>query len=143
MSLLGFFTSAVGGSLLGGLSHIATSAFDVWRKGKEAKIEAELIKARTEAAEKTEAWKAFTESQKTQGAIQIPENAPPWIAAFYLGVDGLSRSVRPLLTLIATAFIALVFWKSDAAGRAVLALEINFGAWTIIMWWFGARYQKK
>lgn len=143
MSVIGFFTSALGGSLLGGLSHIATSAFDVWRKGKETKMEIELMQARTESAEKTEAWKAFTESQKSQGAIQIPANAPAWAATFYLMVDGASRIVRPLLTVIAAFFIAMVYLNADEAGRAALALEVNFGAWTIIMWWFGARYQKK
>lgn len=142
-SIFDFFSSAIGGGIFGSVLHIATSWFDTLRKGKEADIEIRLMQARTESAEKTEAWKAFTESQKTQGAISIPANAHPVIVNLYLVVDAFSRVTRPGLTWVGAIFIATVYFTSFGETRSTLASEINFGAWTMMYWWFGARYQKK
>jgi hypothetical protein len=143
MNLLSFATSALGGSLFGGVMHIATSAFDVWRKGKEVEQNIRLMDAQTASAEKIEAWKAFTASQATLGAIEIPEKAHPIMVNLYLGVDAFTRACRPLLTWVGLIYIAAVYYTGDAALRASMAPEINFSAWTMVAWWFGVRYQKK
>lgn len=143
MNLLSFATSALGGSLFGGVLHIATSAFDVWRKGKEVDQNIRLMTAQTESAEKLEAWKAFSASQANQGAIDIPEKAHPIMVNVYLAVDALTRLTRPLLTWVGLFYIAAIYYTGDAALRASMAPEINFSAWTMASWWFGVRYQKK
>jgi hypothetical protein len=144
MSILDFFSTVAGGGVVGSILHLGTSAFDVWRKGKEAKLEIELMNARVAAAEKTEAWKAFAESQASGRALTaIPEGASPMIASIYLLVDAFRNFTRPGLTWATMAFMGYVYITADSAARLSLQQEITFGAFTAFFWWFGERFQKR
>lgn len=144
MTLMSFFSSAIGGGAFGAVLHAATSWFDLWRKGKEQELKLKEMAAMADLADRSEAWKAFTASQNSAGpALVIPANASPWVVNMYLLVDAFSRSTRPGLTWLGAIYILVVFLTSPVAVRAGLAPEINFGAWTMLYWWFGARYQKK
>ena len=81
MNLVDALFNAAGGGIFGSALHCVTDWIDT--KNKIA-----LMNAQVNAAEKTEAWKAFAESQKDAPAIQIPSNAPSWVSDFYLIVDG-------------------------------------------------------
>ena len=100
MNILDFFSTVAGGGVMGSVLHLGTSAFDVWRKGKEAKLEIELMTARVAAAEKTEAWKAFGESQAAGRTLTtIPEGTPPAIASAASSlriVGGVGRGVSQM-----------------------------------------------
>lgn len=144
MSLTDFFSTVAGGGVVGSLLHLTTSAFDVWRKGKEAKLEIELMTARVAAAEKTEAWKAFGESQAASRTLTtIPAGTPPAIASVYLLVDAFRNFTRPGLTWATMALVAYVYATAEPAARAQLQLEITFGAFTAFFWWFGERFQQR
>lgn len=144
MSIIDFFSTVAGGGVVGSLLHLGTSAFDVWRKGKEAKLEIELMNARVAAAEKTEAWKAFAESQAAGRTLtSIPEGASPWITGVYLLVDAFRNFTRPGLTWATMGFMAYVYATAEPTARAQLQPEITFGAFTAFFWWFGERFQKR
>lgn len=144
MNILDFFSTVAGGGVMGSVLHLGTSAFDVWRKGKEAKLEIELMTARVAAAEKTEAWKAFGESQAAGRTLTtIPEGTPPAIASVYLLVDAFRNFTRPGLTWATMALVAYVYATAEPAARAQLQPEITFGAFTAFFWWFGERFQQR
>ena len=136
MNLVDLFVNAAGGGILGSVLHCVTDWVDT--KNKIA-----LMNAQVAAAEKTEAWKAFAASQNGGETLQIPANVNPWIAGFYVCVDGLRQLTRPLLTWAAMIVIATVYLNATPAAREAMASEILFGSFTAIFWWFGARYAAK
>lgn len=144
MSILGFLTSTLGGSVLGWLGHILTSVFELWRKKKEQDLQIELMKVQSEMAVKVKEWEAFTAAQNSLGStFKVPVHAAPWAASFYTFCEALVRIVRPYLTFIASVLIAVVYLTADPAQRGPLAIEINAGCWLIITFWFGNRYMRK
>jgi hypothetical protein len=136
MSITEILFNAAGGGIFGSAIHCLTNWFDTASKIK-------LMNAQVNAAEKTEAWKAFTESQKDAPAIQIPANAPSWVSAVYLIVDGIRQLTRPLLTWAAVVIILTVYFNSTVEKQGEIAGELLFGSFTAIFWWFGSRYSKK
>lgn len=135
MPLLDILFNAAGGGLLGSALHCVTDYFDTKNK-------ITLMNAQINAAEKTEAWKAFSASQGGQEAINIPQGVHPWVSNFYLAVDGIKQLTRPLLTWSAVAVVVTVYLKATPEARATMSSEILFGSFTAIFWWFGARYSK-
>lgn len=135
MGITDILFNAAGGGILGSALHCLTDWIDT--KNKIA-----LMKAQVDAAEKTEAWKAFTASQNGGESLKIPDGVPAWISGFYLCVDAVKQLTRPLLTWVAFAVIATVYMQATPEARAAMAPEIIFGSFTAIFWWFGARYVK-
>lgn len=135
MSITDILFNAAGGGILGSALHCLTDWIDT--KNKIA-----LMNAQVAAAEKTEAWRAFAESQNGGESLKIPNGVPSWVASIYLCVDAVKQLTRPLLTWVAFAVVATVYIQSDAASRSSMAPEILFGSFTAIFWWFGARYSK-
>lgn len=135
MSLVDVLFNAAGGGILGSALHCVTDWIDT--KNKIA-----LMQAQVNAAEKTEAWKAFSASQSGGESLSIPANAPSWIVAVYLGIDGVKQLTRPLLTWVSFAVILTVYLTATPENQTAMSSEIIFGAFTAIFWWFGARYSK-
>lgn len=136
MSLVDILFNAAGGGILGSALHCVTDWIDT--KNKIA-----LMNAQVNAAEKTEAWKAFTASQEgATSSLQIPANTPAWAAALYLCVDALKQAMRPILALIAVIIISSVYYASTPAVREQITAEVLFGSFTAVFWYFGARYSR-
>jgi hypothetical protein len=135
MSLIDVLFNAAGGGILGSALHCITDWIDT--KNKIA-----LMNAQVAAAEKTEAWKAFTASQNGGESLQIPDGTPTWVSSIYLCVDALKQVTRPLLTWAAIGIIGMVYFEATPAARETMSSEILFGSFTAIFWWFGARYSK-
>ncbi len=136
MSLIDILVSGAGGGIFGSLLHCVTDWIDT--KNKIA-----LMKAQVDAAEKTEAWKAFQASQMgANESLVIPQNVPAWVASFYVCVDGFKQITRPALTWAAVVIVAMVYLKASPEVRTSMGPEIIFASFTAIFWWFGARYAK-
>jgi hypothetical protein len=135
MNIAEMLFNAASGGVLGSALHCVTAHFDT--KNKIA-----LLMANIDAAEKTGAWNAFTESQKSDGPIAIPANASPWVTDFYLIVDGIKQLTRPLLAWIAMAIIGGAYFSGTEAQQAAMQSEILFGSFTAVFWYFGARYAR-
>jgi hypothetical protein len=135
MGITDILFNAAGGGILGSALHCLTDWIDT--KNKIA-----LMNAQVAAAEKTEAWRAFAESQKGGESLQIPAGVHPWIASVYICVDAFKQLTRPALTWAAIVIIATVYLKATPEARTAMAPEILFGSFTAIFWWFGARYSK-
>jgi hypothetical protein len=142
--MLSFLTSALGGSLVGGLLNLVNGWSDTFRKERETKMQIALIGAQTESQEKTAAWQAFAESQKGHDGFDVPANVWPWVASVVtlcLGlVESLRRFTRPGLTWGLLVFLWHVYGQSAGAVQAALLSDITFGAFTAFFWWFGERY---
>ena len=135
MSLIDVLFNAAGGGILGSLLHCVTDWVDT--KNKIA-----LLNAQVNAAEKTEAWKAFAESQKDNGLQAIPAGTPIWVASAYVLVEAFKNVMRPLLALLSIIIIAYVYASLPPDGRTAMMSEVTFGCFTCIFWWFGARYSR-
>ena len=133
MNLMNVLLGA-GGGLFGSLLHCVTDWVDTRNK-------IALMNAQVAAAEKTEAWKAFSASQ-TGEAVQIPANAPGWVASVYLCVDAAKQLTRPALTWASVGIIAGVYFTAAPTAQAEMQGEIVFGSFTAVFWWFGARYSR-
>ena len=143
MNITDILFNAAGGGVVGSLLHLGTSFFETWRKKKDAEVEIMLLNAKLAAAEKEAAWNAFTASQKDANAtLTIPAGVWPWVSSLYVVVDAFRQATRPGLTWAGFLFLTGVFFSSDPQVRAAMGDQIQFGSWTLIFWWVGARYQK-
>lgn len=134
-SIIDLFFNAAGGGILGSALHCLTDWVDTKNK-------ISLMRAQVDAAEKTEAWKAFTASQENSSSVNIPANASAWVVNLYVCVDALKQVTRPLLTWAAIGIIAGVYSQATPESQTAMAPEIIFGSFTAIFWWFGARYSR-
>lgn len=147
MALLDLLGSAAGGSLFGTALNTIGRLIEPWNRKREAQVEIMLLEARTSAAEKGEAWKAFTASQATDDRIDIAglklDSLHPWvrngIAALTACVAVFRTFTRPGLMWGLLAFLAYVWAGSAGEPRAALTTELTFGAFTALGWWFGSR----
>ena len=143
MSVWDVLFNAAGGGVVGSLLHLGSSWFETWRKKKDAEVEIMLLQAKVAAAEKQAAWSAFTESQKAgQGLTSIPEGVAGWMKTLYVGVDALRAITRPALTWIGVFLLASVYCAATPDQQATMQDEVQFGCWTMIFWFFGARYNR-
>lgn len=143
MNIVDILFNAAGGGVVGSVLHLGTSFFETWRKKKDAEVEIMLMQAKTAAAEKEAAWNAFTASQNASaGVLQIPAGVPGWVSSIYLMVEAFKQCTRPGLTWFGVLFLASVYFSSSPEVRATMSPEIQFGAWTLVFWWVGGRYQK-
>ena len=141
--ILDTILNAASGGIAGGLLHLGTSVFEVWKKKKDAEVEIMLLQAKVQAAEKEAAWNAFAKSQDTNRALTIPANASPIMVNVYLAVDAFRNFTRPGLTWGLLLVLVYAFAASPDATRAQMLDEITFGAFTALFWWFGSRYSKR
>ena len=135
MNIAEMLFNAASGGVLGSALHVVTDYFDTKNK-------VTMLKAQMDAAEKTGAWNAFIESQKTDAPIVIPVNASPWVTDFYLTVEALKQLTRPLLAWIAICIIGGAYFSGTEAQQVAMQSEILFGSFTAIFWYFGARYSR-
>jgi len=135
MNIAEMLFNAASGGVLGSALHCVTDYFDTKNK-------VTMLKAQMDAAERTGAWNAFTESQKADGLIAIPANASPWVTDFYLIVDGIKQLTRPLLSWAAVVIIGGAYFSGTEAQQAAMQSEILFGSFTAVFWYFGARYSR-
>jgi len=127
--------NAASGGILGSALHVVTDYFDTKNK-------VVLLKANIDAAERTGAWEAFTQSQKTDSPIAIPANASPWVTDFYLAVEAIKQLTRPLLAWIAIIIIGGAYFSGTEDQQIAMQAEVLFGSFTAIFWYFGARYSR-
>jgi hypothetical protein len=135
MDITEMLFNAASGGVLGSALHCVTDFFDTRNK-------VTLLKANMDAAERTGAWNAFTESQKADGAIAIPANASSWVTDFYLIVDGIKQLTRPLLSWAAVVIIGGAYFSGTEDQQVAMQSEILFGSFTAIFWYYGARYSR-
>lgn len=143
MSIIDILFNAAGGGVFGSLLHLGTSAFDTWKKSKEADIEIKLMTAKAELAEKAAAWDAFAASQKSTAPFVVPAGVSGWAATVYTCVEALKAVTRPGLTWALLLVLVLVYFNSTPEVRITMTGEITFGAFTALFWWFGSRYTQK
>jgi antibiotic biosynthesis monooxygenase (ABM) superfamily enzyme len=136
MDIAGLLFNAASGGIVGSAIHLVTDWVDTRNK-------IALLKAQTESAEKTEAWKAFTAAQQSNAPFTVPANTPAWASALYTLVAALKDSTRPLLTWAAVFVIFTAFNKAVGPAQDELAKELVFGGFTAIFFWFGSRYTRK
>lgn len=136
MSIAEMLFNAASGGILGSALHCVTDYFDTKNK-------VTLLNAQIDAASKAEAWRAFSESQRSNEAASIPANVPAWVGSIYLCVDAFRQLTRPVLTWAAVGIISGVYATATPTAREAMQSEILFGSFTAIFWWFGARYSSK
>lgn len=136
--------NAAGGGVVGSLLHLGTSWYDTWRKKQEADIQIRLMEAQSASAEKSAAWAAFTASQNASaGPFTIPPGTSPLVANIFVLVEAVNRGTRSLLCWLGVCLLTGVYFTATVAQQEAMQPQIQFGVWTAIFWFFGARYSKQ
>lgn len=147
---MGFLTSALGGSILGGVLSIITRVTDVWAKKKEAEAEIMRAKALSELKIKEAELDAFKTSlastEEDFDPDPIPADAPKWAivlraAAETLRVlcDAFRTFTRPGLTWAMVLALVIFIMAGKAGVTEVIIADFTFTTATAVMWWFGSR----
>lgn len=137
-----FLMSAAGGGILGPLLKIGQDWNASLIRAREAKIEAELLRARADAGERAEAAKAFAEAQRNAGnsnPFTVPQGTSPFLVNAFVGVEAFVRFTRPGLTWSALA-VAVAMYFNPIPGADAYRDQFAFMASTAFFFWFGERY---
>lgn len=147
---MGFLTSALGGSILGGVLSIVQRVTDVWAKKKEAEAEIMRAKALSELKIKEAELDAFKTSLSTQDEDFDPDpisaDAPKWAiilraSAETLRVlcDAFRAFTRPGLTWAMVLALVVFIMAGKVGAVDVIIADFVFTTSTAVMWWFGSR----
>jgi len=139
--MFSFISSALGGSLLGGILSLFQKWADVKAKGMEADIEIRKMESMARLKVTEGELAAFTTSQQANEDIDIPENTPVWVSAIRVLVDAFRAFTRPGLTWAMIITLSCVIF-GDKLGITAIETVISdfvFTTSTAVMWWFGSR----
>jgi len=139
MSLISFLTSAVGGTLLGGVVQmLGTGVAELreWSASKRRIAELQALKEKQIAIGELE---AFTKAQSGTLASQYqpPPAAPMGMHWLFTVVECLTRSIRPLMAVGACVYI----WTRPPEMLGELQAEILVASFSCIYFWLGIRHQ--
>ena len=139
--MFSFISSALGGSLLGGILSLFQKWADVKAKGMEADIEIRKMESMARLKVTEGELAAFTTSQQANEDIDIPENTPVWVSAIRVLVDAFRTFTRPGLTwaMIVTLSCVIFGDKLGIAATEAVISDFVFTTSTAVMWWFGSR----
>jgi hypothetical protein len=139
---MSFFTSAIGGSILGGILSLVQKIVDVKSKAMEAELEIKKMEAMSRLKITEAEFKSFDTSLSSDNeAVKIPENTPSWVVSVRIMVDSFRAFTRPGLTwAMVVSLVVFIFagLGGEAAVNAIIA-DFVFATSTAIMWWFGSR----
>lgn len=139
--MFSFISSALGGSLLGGILSLFQKWVDVKAKGMEADIEIRKMESMARLKVTEGELAAFTTSQQANEDIDIPENTPVWVSAIRVLVDAFRAFTRPGLTWAMIITLSCVIFGDKLGITAIEAVisDFVFTTSTAVMWWFGSR----
>lgn len=139
--MFSFISSALGGSLLGGILSLFQKWADVKAKGMEADIEIRKMESMARLKVTEGELAAFNTSQQANEDIKIPENTPVWVSAIRVLVDAFRAFTRPGLTwaMIITLSCIIFGDKLGIAATEAVISDFVFTTATAVMWWFGSR----
>ena len=144
--MFSFFTSAVGGSILGGILSLVQKIVDVKSKAMEAELEIKKMEAMSRLKITDAEFKSFDTSLSSDNeAIKIPENAAPWVVSVRIMVDSFRAFTRPGLTwaMIITLSCIMFGDKLGISATEAIISDFVFTTSTAVMWWFGSRPLQK
>lgn len=139
MSLLAFLTSAVGGTLLGGLTQLlGTFASEAreWSASKRRIAEIGAMKDRDIAVGELAAF-AKAQEGTLASSYQPPPAAPLAMHWVFAVVEAFTRAIRPLMVVGACAYI----WTRPPEVLGGLQPEILTVSFTCVYFWLGIRHQ--
>lgn len=141
MSLLSFFASAAGGTVLGGftqlLSIVAGEAKE-WSAAKRRIAELQALKERDIAIGELEAFRKAQEGA-IGSSYQPPSNASMAMHWVFTCVEAITRLVRPVMVFGACWYI----WTLPQEKLGALQPEIVSFCFACGYFWLGIRFQRQ
>lgn len=141
MGFFDFFTSAVGGTLLGGATQLLGSAvgeLKEWSASKRRIAEIVALKERDIAVGELAAFAKAMEGTLGSG-YQPPTAASMGMHWLFTLVECLTRLIRPLMVIGACIYI----WTREPAVLGGLQGEILTVSFACVYFWLGVRHQAK
>ena len=140
--MFSFLSSAVGGSILGGVLSLVQKIVDVKSKAMETELEIKKMEAMSRLKITEAEFKSFDTSLKSDNeSVQMPTNTPIWVVSTRIIVDAFRAFTRPGLTwamVLSLIMFIVAGFVGEAAVAAILA-DFIFATSTAVMWWFGSR----
>lgn len=141
MSLISFLTSAVGGTLLGGVTQILGSGVKelvAWSESKRRIAEIVAIKEKNIAEGELA---AFAKAQENNAVVSYnpPATAPSWMHGMFTIAAFCTQMVRPGMVLGACIYV----WTRPPEVLGGLQSEILTFSFACGYFWLGVRHQMK
>lgn len=139
---MSFLTSALGGTLLGGLLSLVQKIVDVKSKAWETELEIKKMEAMSRLKITEAEYKSFDTSLKSDSeAVAMPDRTPLWVLSTRILVDAFRAFTRPGLTWAMVIALIAFIWAGFLGEAAVAAIisDFVFTTSTAVMWWFGSR----
>lgn len=139
MSLLSFFASAAGGTILGGATQFLGSLvgeMKEWSASKRRIAEIGALKEKQIAVAEVEAFAKAVEGT-TGSSYAPPPNAPSWMHGLMTIAAFCTQMVRPAMVSGACWYI----WSRPSDQLAGLQPEILTVSFACVYFWLGVRHQ--
>ena len=144
-------STALTGGVTGVVGSVIGKAFsflDAWQEEKKATNEHERTVALLELQNKF----GSEESEREMAIAQSKVDADSRMASYShdsmagtgsLWVVDLLRLVRPVLTFSLIVLVGMLYFSSDAGGKATIEASVIFMCSSAVLWWFGDRALRK
>lgn len=145
--MIGLAASAAGGGLFGMLGTALGRVAGYFERRQEQvqerarwAHEVALFGLQMQArAQETESERLLADTAGSWKGLEASMAAEAALAGSYKWVDAVRGLTRPALTVLLWLIAGLVFFGSDAAGRAAITETATFAATAATLWWFGDR----
>ena len=137
LDLLGTVLTGGATGIVGSVLGKAFSFLDAWQEEKKAGADhlrtLEMLKLQGE-------MKADEAENEMQIASYTHDTG---IGTASLFVINILRLVRPILTFSLIGLLGILYFQSDAGGKATIEASVIFMASSAVLWWFGDRALRK
>ena len=137
LDLLGTVLTGGATGIVGSVLGKAFSFLDAWQEEKKAGADhlrtLEMLKLQGE-------MKADEAENEMQIASYTHDTGAGTASLFVINI---LRLIRPILTFSLIGLLGILYFQSDAGGKATIEASVIFMASSSVLWWFGDRALRK
>ena len=137
LDLLGTVLTGGATGIVGSVLGKAFSFLDAWQEEKKAGADhlrtLEMLKLQGE-------MKADEAENEMQIASYTHDTSAGTASLFVINT---LRLIRPILTFSLIGLLGILYFQSDAGGKATIEASVIFMASSAVLWWFGSREFRK
>ena len=146
--LIGTVLTGGATGVIGSVIGKAFSFVDAWQEEKKAEKDhgrtIEMLRLQNEiGAEENEREMAVAEANADANMRMASYQHDAMAGTSSIWVANLLRLVRPVLTFSLIVLVGMLYFSSDAGGRATIEASVIYMCSSAVLWWFGDRALRK